>query len=379
VRFWRRRLVALGLAALLVAAAVALAADGPRGAQDGKGRAGGLPGATATAAAARDGLPADLDQAAARLMLVGFAGTDSRAPFLDRLRRTEWGGVVLERSNYLGSRQLAALTGSLRRVARQAGHEAPLVGAVQLGGEDSAFPDLGPEPQAATKDAADAGAQATTAGRRLAAAGVRLTLAPAADLGSGGGAWEGRAFSDQPAAVAGDVRAAVDGYRRAGVAAAVGHYPGEGAASGDPGIEPATVGLSLDELRAADLKPFAAVARTAPAVQMSGAMYAAWDGVTPATLLPEAVALLRRQGFRGAVVSADLNAVTGVTGGSTAQAAVQALKAGCDLLYVPGDAADQEATRAAVATAIRRGDVSAARVSDALQHAAVLRRQFAVR
>jgi beta-N-acetylhexosaminidase len=91
------------------------------------------------------------------------------------------------------------------------------------------------------------------------------------------------------------------------------------------------------------------------------------------------VALLRRQGFRGAVVSADLNAVTAETGGSTAQAAVQALKAGCDLLYVPGDAADQEAARAAVATAIRRGDVSAARVRDALGHAAVLSRDFAVR
>jgi beta-N-acetylhexosaminidase len=111
---------------------------------------------------------------------------------------------------------------------------------------------------------------------------------------------------------------------------------------------------------------------------MSGAMYAAWDGVTPATLLPEAVALLRRQGFRGAVISADLNAVTGVTGGTAAQAAVEALKAGCDLLYVPGDAADQDAARAAVTEAIRRGDVSAARVRDALLHAAVLRREFAV-
>jgi beta-N-acetylhexosaminidase len=379
VRFWRRRLVALGLVAVLVAAVVALAADGPPGPQDGTGRRGGLPGATATAAASRGGLPADLDQAAARLMLVGFAGTDSRAPFFDRLRRTEWGGVVLERSNYRGARQLDALTGSLRSVARRAHHVAPLVGAVQLGGEDSAFPDLPPETQHATKDAADAGAQAAAAGRRLAASGVRLTFAPAADLASGGGAWEGRGFSDQPATVAGEVRAAVEGYRRAGVAAAVGHFPGEGGASGDPGVEPATVGLSLDELRAADLEPFAAVARTVPAVQMSGAMYAAWDGVTPATLLPEAVALLRRQGFRGAVVSADLNAITAATGGTAAQAAVRALQAGCDLLYVPGDAAEQDAARVAVAEAIRRGDVSAARVRDALLHAAVLRREFAVR
>ena len=58
-----------------------------------------------------------------------------------------------------------------------------------------------------------------------------------------------------------------------------------------------------------------ASSRGRPAMQMSAALYAAWDGVTPATLLPEAVQLLReRLGFRGAIVSADLVAATAATG-----------------------------------------------------------------
>ena len=373
--FWRRRLVALAVLAGVALAVAALASGGTGSA--GRGRHAGLPGATATASASQGVLPADLDRAAARLMLVGFSGTDGRAAFFDRLRRTEWGGVVLERSNYVAPAQLLALTQRLQAVALAAGHVAPIVAAMQLGGDDSAFPGLPPGPQAGVASAADAGAQAAAAGRRLRALGVGLDLGPSADLGASAGAWAGRAYSDQAPVVTALVRAAVAGYRRAGVATAVGHFPGEGGASRDPQAGPATVGLSLGDLRGADLEPFGAVARTTPAVQMSGAMYAAWDGVTPATLLPGAIALLRRQGFRGAVVSADLNAVTAVTGGSPAQAAVEALKAGCDLLYVPGDAADQEAARRAVADAIRRGDVGAGRVRDALVHAATLRREIA--
>ena len=50
---------------------------------------------------------------------------------------------------------------------------------------------------------------------------------------------------------------------------------------------------------------------------MTNAIYAAFDGVTPATLLPEAVEELRdRLGFEGAIVSADLVATTATTGGT---------------------------------------------------------------
>jgi beta-N-acetylhexosaminidase len=154
------------------------------------------------------------------------------------------------------------------------------------------------------------------------------------------------------------------------VASAVGHFPGEGSASSYPGSDAATVGLTIAELRQADMLPFARVARTAAAVMMSNAVYAGFDGVTPATQLPEAVKLLRDLGFRGVVVSGDLTA----GGGSVGKAAVEALRAGCDLLYVPGAAGPQESAYRAVAAAIRRGDVPAARAAEALKHVVALQR-----
>jgi beta-N-acetylhexosaminidase len=380
--FRRKRLgAAIAVAALLGAATGLLSGGGSVSAPARSGHESLLDalapvlGRTGAGTAAPPALaPARVPDAAAELFLVGFPGTDATASFFGRLREHPWGGVVLDHGNYASPTQLAALTRHVAFAARAAKHPAPLVAAIQLGGEDSSFPTLPPGPETDVAGASDAGHQAAQAGAQLRVLGVTMTLGPAADLATAGGAWAGRGYSADPASTAGDVAAAVAGYRSTGVLAAVGHFPGEGGASQDPLRGPATVGLSLAQLRAADLQPFAAVVRTAPAIQLSDALYAAWDGVTPATLLPDAVRLLRSMGFRGAVVSGDLQAVTLVTGGTVAQAAVEALKAGCDLLYVPGDAADQDAAWSAVAAAIRSGAVPAARVADALAHVQALQR-----
>ncbi len=149
------------------------------------------------------------------------------------------------------------------------------------------------------------------------------------------------------------------------MAAVVGPFPGDGAASQDPNAGPAPVGLSLEDLRDADMKPFAAVAKgddAAPAMQMTNAIYVAYDGVTPATLLPEAVKELRDGlDFEGAILSADLVATTATAGGTVGEAAVTALKAGVDMLVIPGGRAQQDqAFRAVVAAVQVRRDLARA-------------------
>ena len=205
-----------------------------------------------------------------------------------------------------------------------------------------------------------------------------MNLAPNADVAVAGGPGQGRAFADSPAKVASAVRATVGEYNDVGVAAAVGPFPGTGAASQDPNAGPAPVGLSLEDLREGDLKPFQAVADgddRAPAMQMSNAIYVAFDGVTPATLLSAAVKELRdRLDFDGAILSADLVATTATAGGTVGEAAVAALQAGVDMLVIPGGRAQQDQAFRAVVAAVRSGAVSPARVRDALERIAALRR-----
>jgi len=321
----------------------------------------------------RDGPPRGLPlaRAAAKVLAIGFDGAAPSASLRRRFGARDWGAVVPSADNYVSPSQLRGLTRSAERAARRARREPPLVAV-----DPRFIGRLGPAPQivlGTEESPEEARREAREAGRRLRGAGVDAVLAPSADLGVGGGPAEERAFSDDPLLTARFVRAAVDGWRDARVMPVPGRFPGEGAASQDPLAGAASVGLSLPELVSRDVRPFAGVVARAPAIQMSAALYAAWDGVTPATLLPDAVRLLReRLGFRGAVVSADLVAVTAATGGGVGDAAVEALRAGCDLLLIPGGRAEQEAAYRAIVGAVERGELKRERLDEAVRRVRAL-------
>ncbi len=380
---WRRLLALVAAVGALAGGGIALAVDAPEPAgvatlpeggsgfrpspgQIGEPLAPDTPKEREQARKADESLPVPLVRAAARLFLVGFSGTTSEAPFFERLRRHEWGAVLLERQNVVDRTQLNALTGEVSVVAREAKQVPPLLVAQQLGGEEVVVPDIGPSKASATGSATQARNEARRAGRSLHRFGIDVVLAPSADLAAAGGPWAERSFSDDPSTAGQLVDAAVRGWREAKIAPVVGHFPGEGGASQDPEVGVATVGSSRDALRKADQRPFDAVKTEAPAVQLSGALYADFDPVTPATLDPGVVETLRQTGFRGAIVSANLTAATLATGGGVGAAAVAALKAGCDLLYVPGDQRDQEEAYRAVVRAVRVGTIPVSRVREAL-------------
>jgi beta-N-acetylhexosaminidase len=325
------------------------------------------------------GLPTTQARAAARLFLVGFGGREVSEAVVRGLRDHEWGGVVLEPGNGVSPQQVADAVARLRGAALDAGHEAPLIAASQLGGDLDAVP-VGAPPQSQARDAGAARANALAVAKALHPLGIRVVLAPDADIGFAGGPWEGVAFADDPATVSTMTAAAVSGWKDGEIAPAPGHFPGEGAASGDPALEASTVGLSLDELKSRDLKPFAAVATHAPAMQLSSATYVAWDGVTPATLLPDVVKLLRDDlGFKGVIVSGDLQAASLSGGQPVTQLAVDAVKAGVDLLWIPGDAEDQDAAWRAVVAAMKKGEIPSSRVADALKRVDALRVAYGVK
>jgi beta-N-acetylhexosaminidase len=314
----------------------------------------------------------------AQLFVIGIDGTATTPAMLSRLRAHDWGGVVLGRPNYTSTSQLGSLVAGIRAALSTP----PLIVARQAGGQSNGFPGLPPASQpvlgAGGRPDVVAG-QAQLVAHDLRPVGVNATLAPVADLAIAGGPDVDRGYGADPGLATADVRAAVSGYRAGGLIAIVGHFPGEGGASQDPMVGAATVGGRMSDLLAADVKPFAAVAGLAPVIQLSDALYTAFDGVTPATLLPDAVSLLRqRLRFGGVVMSGDLLAVTAATGGSVADASVQALKAGCDLLFLPGGATDAEAAYNAVLAAIRQGDLDAQAVARSLARVAALKKAYGV-
>jgi beta-N-acetylhexosaminidase len=206
-----------------------------------------------------------------------------------------------------------------------------------------------------------------------------MTIAPLADVDIPSGAISARLFSTDPSAVAQMAAAAVTAYRRSGLISAVGHFPGEGAASADPDEMTATVGGTLASLKTRDLIPFQTLTAHAPVIVMSNATYVAFDGVTPAGLLPQAVSLLRdTYGFAGAVMSDDLDATLNATGQSPGPTALQALQAGNDLLYITGPPSEHTAAYDAVLTAAQHSASVRAMVRAALLRDLTLKQRFRV-
>jgi beta-N-acetylhexosaminidase len=316
----------------------------------------------------------------AQLFLIELDGTSTSSPDVAAFASNDWGGAALSRSNFVSDSQIGALATGIAALARTAGNVPPLIAAPQEGGPDTAFPDLPPEGEAtigASGSPATARAQALLAGKQLLALGVNMNFAPLADVDVPEGALSGRLFGTAPGVVARDAAAAVSGYGTAHIIAAAGHFPGAGAASTDPDEMMATVGGSLSSLEQRDLIPFAAIAPTVPVIMMSNATYAAFDGVTPAGLLPQAVRLLRdHYGFGGVVMTDDLDAALLATNGTAGQAAVTAVQAGDDLLFITGSPAEQLSAFHAVLSAAQSGKISRGQIHEALLRVLTLKARY---
>ena len=313
----------------------------------------------------------------AQLFLWGVPGTGPLPPKVAGLAPRDLGGVVLGRGNYADPGQLRALTASIGAGKRLR----PLVLAAQQGGEFNAFPGLPPATAPADLDDADQGAleaRATTALRPL---GVNGVLAPILDVGPPDGVAVGAlAFSDRAPDVARYAELVTVGYRQAKVFAAAGHFPGLGSASQPVAEGPANVGLSEREIERDEAVPFDArdPGRASPGIVVSNGLYAYDDFVTPATLSRRVMTGLLRDklGFQGVTLTSDLTdpAVTALE--RPPRAAVQALRAGADLLYISAPAADQAAAYRAVLAAVREKRVSAARLDEAVARVLGAKRDY---
>ncbi|MEJ7891344.1 MAG: glycoside hydrolase family 3 N-terminal domain-containing protein [Solirubrobacteraceae bacterium] len=298
-----------------------------------------------SAAAVRRARKLPLEQRVGQLFVVGFKGVDLSAEVFAQLRAHGWGGIVVGPSNAFDLAGVGLFAGEARVIAQQANRVVPLVASF----DDARPPRLGSDQREGRIRAADAAADAK-------AQGVTLTTAPFIDVGLGA----------DPDLISRVAPVAVKAWLDGGVAPAPGHFPGQGTVTQDPLAGPANVGLTEQDLRGRDLKPFRTALKEAPAVTVSSATFTAYDPVTPAALTPAIVeGLLRRDlRFGGVAMTDDLSSVTAATGGTPGDAAVAALKAGIDLVYVP-DARQVDVVYSAVLKAVRSGRIPAGRVREA--------------
>ena len=191
-------------------------------------------------------------------------------------------------------------------------------------------------------------------GSRMRALGYAMALSPVADVAVPGYYIDDtrRAFSADPGRVAAAASAWARGLGRAGVVAAVKHWPGHGEAGDSHAVAPVVPPLPV--LQGRDLPPFDAVLQTGSGIIMVGHLQS--EGLTdpglPATLSPSALRVLRERAGAGTVLLTDslsMGAATAAVGLAPRDAAVRALQAGADWAMVCVDALGAvDAVRAAL-------------------------------
>ena len=176
-------------------------------------------------------------------------------------------------------------------------------------------------------------------GRELAAVGIDLNFAPVLDVWSNprNQVIGDRAYASTPDDVGPLALAMARGLLRGGVLPCGKHFPGHGDTLGDSHFVLPTVRKSRAELNRVELMPFRhAIRGGLPALMTSHVVFPALDPKRPGTLSARICRdLLRRQlGFRGILFSDDMemHAVAGRR--RPGAAAVEALRAGCDMLLV---------------------------------------------
>jgi beta-N-acetylhexosaminidase len=200
------------------------------------------------------------------------------------------------------------------------------------------------------------------------AIGVRWNFAPVADVNSNpeNPIINVRSFGEDPAQVGDLVAAYIRGARANGMLTAAKHFPGHGDTATDSHLGLAQVTGDSAHLESTELPPFRkAIDTGVDAIMVANVTVPALDSSADrvASTSPAIVTdlLKKKLGFQGIVVpdGLDMAGLTRIYGPPAGRAAVDAFKAGCDLLILP---ADLEASFKAMLAAVHSGEISQAQI-----------------
>ncbi|MFI5306818.1 MAG: beta-N-acetylhexosaminidase [Polyangiales bacterium] len=278
---------------------------------------------------------------AGQALIAGFPGQEPDVGLLGAAARGELGGFVLFRRNLGPPDEVAALTGRL-----WAAFPADLPPWIAIDQEGGRVQRLGPPvlqlPPMRVLGAIDDQALTRSAGAllgaQLAALGVNLDFAPVLDVDSNPDSpiIGDRSFGADPELCARHGIAFAEGLRQAGVASCGKHFPGHGDAALDSHLALPRVSHDLERLQRVELRPFALAAKQLTAIMTAHIVFDAVDPGRPATLSHKTLqGLLRGQiGFAGVLFSDDLLMKAIADHYGVAEAACEAVAAGCDAVLV---------------------------------------------
>lgn len=201
------------------------------------------------------------------------------------------------------------------------------------------------------------------------AIGINWLLAPVTDVNNNPAnpVINIRAFGETPEIVTNLATAFITGARQYPVLTTAKHFPGHGDTSIDSHLSLPTLNHSISRLQTVELPPFqGAIASGVDSIMSGHLLIPCWDKQYLATVSREILTHQLREnlGFNGLIVT-DALIMGGITNYASPEIiAVEAIKAGADLLLMP---TNPEITIQAILDAVNSGYLSKKRIGESLQ------------
>jgi len=271
-------------------------------------------------------------------------------------------------------RKSTETTATFRRVAREAADltdglliavDQEIGGICRLHDLVPAFPGIDELADYSTDRFEKISASVALAARDL---GVNCFLGPVLDVVTGRNPWlAGRTWSTDPHEIARISSAYIRGVQGAGVAATAKHFPGFHNIALDPAVESAAAVTEKADSFKPGFIPFAdAIENGVELIMVGPATVEAFDRHRPAAISPRIIGMLRREfGFKGVVMSDDLDSQATLRGGTVEQAAVDALNAGSDYLLLAAAGDQLERVVDSICRSVEKGVLAESRLNEA--------------
>jgi len=275
-----------------------------------------------------------------QLLIVGFDAAEMTPRLRSLLSRLQPAGVILFARNIKSTEQTRRLLRDCQKYV-----SVPLFTCVDLeGGNVDRFRDvLGPAPSAAdvfaTVDRKLFRKHGQLLGENCRALGFNVDFAPSLDLAfeASHSVMSSRVVSPNPRETISYAREFLTGLRAANVLGCGKHFPGLGEGKLDSHHDLPVIEKPLKTLWSEDLVPYRSLQRRLPFVMIAHAAYPrVTEDKTPASLSKVWITdiLRKRVGYRGLIVSDDLEMGGVLSAAPIGEAAVEFIRAGGDLCLI---------------------------------------------
>ncbi len=322
-----------------------------------------------------------VDEKLGQLMMFGFSGTSDFASISKQVMQSyHVGNMILyganiKRTNSDGGFALCKKLTST--VTNQLTTDIPPLVSIDVEGGSVTRFIWDPQPVSARslgrrRDADYAFEQFATIGAKLVSVGINLDLAPVLDVSENpmDTFLETRIISEDATITAAIGASIIDGLHSANCLSAAKHFPGHGGTTEDSHDKTPVIDRTLEELENYDLLPYyAAIESDVDAIMVAHVRFTAMDENDIASMSkPVITGLLRDQlGFDGLVLSDDFR-MDGLTNlYSVADAAVQFILAGGDIIICGADVDRQNAIIESLHTAAEDGRLSEERIDESVK------------